>query len=48
MMARLMQVKPVMTLAKMSARRIRDRLRWRNVIDGLRKAGMPEDSEAVC
>jgi Flp pilus assembly protein TadD len=43
MMARLMQVKPQMTLAKMSARRIRDRLRWRNVIEGLRRAGMPED-----
>ena len=45
MMARLMQVKPVMTLAKMSARRIRDRLRWRNVIAGLRLAGMREDSD---
>lgn len=45
MMVRLMQVKPVMTLARMSARRIRDRLRWRNVIDGLRLAGMPEDSD---
>jgi TolB-like protein len=43
MMARLMQVRPVMTLAKMSARRIRDRLRWRNVIEGLRLAGMPEE-----
>lgn len=45
MMARLMQVKPVMTLEKISARRIRDRLRWRNVIDGLRLAGMPEDGD---
>jgi TolB-like protein/Tfp pilus assembly protein PilF len=45
MMAKLMQVRPVMTLAKMSARRIRDRLRWRNVLDGLRLAGMPEDGD---
>lgn len=46
MMAKLMQIKPVMTLAKMSARRIRDRPRWRNVLDGLRLAGMPEGGDA--
>jgi len=42
MMARLMQIKPQMTLAKMASRRIRDRLRWRNTIEGLRLAGMPQ------
>ena len=42
MMTRLMRIKPQMTLARMSSRRIRDRLRWRNTIDGLRLAGMPE------
>ena len=47
MMARLMSIKPAMTLAKMSARRIRDRLRWRNVVEGLRLAGMPEDSDGL-
>jgi TolB-like protein len=42
-MAHLLEIKPHMTLARMAARRIRDRPRWRNVIEGLRLAGMPVD-----
>jgi TolB-like protein/Tfp pilus assembly protein PilF len=41
-MGKLMTIKPQMTVAKMSTRQIRDKLRWRNTIDGLRLAGMPE------
>lgn len=47
MMERLMRIEPPMTIAMMSARHIRDRLRWRNVIEGLRRAGMPEDAAAL-
>jgi TolB-like protein/Flp pilus assembly protein TadD len=41
-MAKLMTIKPQMTVAKMSTRQIREKLRWRNAIEGLRLAGMPE------
>jgi tetratricopeptide (TPR) repeat protein len=43
MMARLLSVKPHVTLSGMRKRYIRDRLRWRNTIEGLRLAGLPED-----
>jgi TolB-like protein/Tfp pilus assembly protein PilF len=43
MMARLLSVKPHVTLSGMRRRYVRDRLRWRNTIEGLRLAGLPED-----
>ena len=45
MITKLAKVEPPMTVAKMAARRIRDRLRWRNVIEGLRRAGMEEGTD---
>jgi Flp pilus assembly protein TadD len=45
MIERLARVEPPMTVRRMAARRIRNPLRWRNVLDGLRLAGMPEGDD---